>query len=111
MVVVVSTTSGPGDIWSDQPFFLSAVLEFLSAGDLLHVTPLVGVAWHRESIRVWSWQASQIALHYAPTHVLQCWPQLCAAFPRGRFIAEGAYKQVFQVFAEPSQRVEASQKH
>ena len=86
---------------------LSAIFEFLSTTDLLHVTPLVTSTWWSVAKRVRSWQAAQIAAHYTPFSILDCWENLCKAFPRGKFLAEGAFKKVYRVYAKPNNRTEA----
>ena len=86
---------------------LSAIFEFLSTTDLLHVTPLVTSTWWSVAKRVRSWQAAQITAHYTPFSILDCWENLCKAFPRGKFLAEGAFKKVYRVYAKPNDRTEA----
>ena len=83
---------------------LSAVFEFLNTKDLLHVAPLVTSTWWSVAKRVRSWQAAQIAAHYTPVSILDCWENLCEAFPRGKFLAEGAFKKVYRVYVSMLER-------
>eukprot|EP00501_MAST-03F_sp_TOSAG23-6_P001683 GSMAST32.ASY1.ANO1.1754.1 assembled CDS len=97
-------------------FCISIILEYLNTNELLHIAPQVSQLWSQLSSQVWSWKSAQ-CLSIENTEnsentlsssiVLRCWSQMLQQFPWGRFLAEGGFKKVFEVWANKECRFEA----
>lgn len=113
----VSETSTPPRRQLSKGELLKAfefVLEFLDSYHLMHVTPQVCKDWNRISRTLYSWRAAETRHHSSantkdkPVVPLNTnWYPFLKAFPWGRYLTAGGFKEVYEVWCAALRRMEA----
>eukprot|EP01138_Halocafeteria_seosinensis_P003855 gb/GECG01003941.1/.p1 GENE.gb/GECG01003941.1/~~gb/GECG01003941.1/.p1 ORF type:complete len:957 (+),score=127.79 gb/GECG01003941.1/:1-2871(+) len=90
------------------------VLEFLDSYHLMHIAPQVCKDWNRISRTLYSWRAAETKHHdFADTSSKPVvplntqWYPFLKAFPWGRYLTAGGFKEVYEVWCAALCRMEA----
>lgn len=115
-VVEKSTSECPRKSHShaDKLKVFEFVLEYLDSYHLLHITSQVCKAWNRLSRTLYSWRAAETRYwedeEYARlvgVPLNKSWYPFLEAFPWGKYLTSGGYKEVYEVWCAALKRKEA----
>ncbi|TMW60447.1 hypothetical protein Poli38472_000489 [Pythium oligandrum] len=92
--------------WSTGRLVLHTVFNsgFIPSSDLKNAVPLVSKLWRDLGDHAYAWRVADYSASHSEVRTMQQVYQTC---PRGHYLSDGAYKEVFKVYSAKQKRLEA----